>query len=212
LSVFLIIIYVISIFLITLTFQRFNNNNKELLRKIIHIGIGPLIPIAKYIGINQNTAQYVAGFIFLLVFINYIYKLFPIIEDVDRKSYGTLFYCLSFFTLISLFWDKEPESLIVGCFIMAFGDGFAGLIGKSFKSRSWKVFNQKKSLLGTSTMFLISFSIILIMSFISNYQFTFNYILLALIATCLEQFSFIGIDNLIVPTISAFLYSYLIAI
>jgi len=35
-----------------------------------------------------------------MVFINYIYKLFPTIEDVERKSNGTLFYCLSLFVLI----------------------------------------------------------------------------------------------------------------
>jgi len=61
-----------------------------------------------------------------MVFINYNYKLFPTIEDVERKSYGTLFYCLSLFILIYLFWNKDPYALITGFFLMTFGDGLAG--------------------------------------------------------------------------------------
>jgi phytol kinase len=80
-----------------------------------------------------------------MVFINYTYKLFPTIEDVERKSYGTLFYCLSLFILIYLFWDKDPYALISGFFIMTFGDGLAGLIGKSL-TRKVGFFLNKKNL------------------------------------------------------------------
>ena len=106
--------------------------------------MGPLIPIAQFLGINQTFALYFTGLISLLTFINYQSKLFPTIEDIDRKSYGTLFYCLSLFILIYLYWNKDSSSLIVGFFIMTFGDGFAGLIGENFQSRSWTLFNQKK--------------------------------------------------------------------
>ena len=95
-----ILIYIFILFLISIIYKRFNPNNKETLRKIIHIGIGPLIPLAKFLGIDQISALYFTGLISLLTFINYQSKLFPTIEDVDRKSYGTLFYCLSLFILI----------------------------------------------------------------------------------------------------------------
>jgi len=89
--------------------KKFNQNNKEIARKTIHIGIGPLIPIAQFLKINQNLALIFTGIISLMILINYIYKLFPIIEDVERKSYGTIFYCLSLFILIWLFWVKDPS-------------------------------------------------------------------------------------------------------
>ena len=117
---------------------------KKLLRKIIHIGIGPLIPIAQYLKIDQNSALTFTGIISLLIFLNYLYKLFPTIEDVDRKSFGTLFYCISLFILIFFFWEKDPYALIAGFFIMTFGDGLAGLIGKNFNSKSWIIFKTKK--------------------------------------------------------------------
>jgi len=36
--------YLFSIFLISIVFKKFNEDSKEIVRKIIHIGIGPLIP------------------------------------------------------------------------------------------------------------------------------------------------------------------------
>jgi len=141
-----ILLYLFIVFLISIVFKNFNEDNREIVRKIIHIGIGPLIPIAQFLKINQNSALIFTGIVSLMVLINYTYKLFPTIEDVERKSYGTLFYCLSLFILIYLFWDKDPYALISGFFIMSFGDGLAGLIGKNFNSKSWIFFKQKKSL------------------------------------------------------------------
>ncbi len=202
--------YIIFIFLITKLIKNFYPENQELLRKIIHIGIGPLIPFAKFLAIEQGAALFFAGGISLLILINYIYKLFPIIEDVDRKSFGTLFYCLSLFILISIFWDKDPLALIAGYFVMTFGDGLAGVIGKNIKSKDWKVFKQKKSFIGTSTMFITSFIVVSIVGYLGNYDCYFYYFCIALIATLLEQISIIGIDNLSVPLISAFLFNSLV--
>ncbi len=206
----LIIIYIIFIFCISLVFKKLNPSNKELLRKIIHIGIGPIIPLAIFLGISQTYAITFAGVITFLILLNYIYKLFPIIEDVDRRSLGTLFYCLSLLTLIIIFWDKNPSALIAGFFIMSFGDGFAGLIGKSFKSKEWIILNQKKSLIGTLTMFLISLIVVTLLGIYYGYGLHFQYLIVALIATFLEQISIFGIDNLIVPLSSSIIYSLLI--
>ena len=206
----LIGIYIVFIFLISKIFKNFYPKNQELLRKIIHIGMGPLIPIAKFLDIDQSAAQYFAGGISILIVINYIYKLFPIIEDIDRKSFGTFFYCFSLLILISLFWEKDPLALTAGFFIMTFGDGLAGLIGKNFKSKSWTIFNQKKSIIGTTTMFLISLLVVSVLGYQNNIDFNYYYFGIALLATLLEQISIIGIDNFSVPIITSTIYHLLI--
>ena len=206
----IILLYIFSIFLISTIFKKFNSDSKEIVRKIIHIGIGPLIPLAQFLEIDQNAALIFTGIVTLMVFINYNYKLFPTIEDVERKSYGTLFYCLSLFILIYLFWDKNPYSLITGFFIMTFGDGLAGLIGKNFDSKSWIFFKQKKSLFGTLTMFLTSLIIVCSIGYSQENSINLNYITLAFIATLLEQFSVLGIDNLIVPISSGLFFNFFI--
>ena len=205
-----IILYLFSIFLISIVFKKYNEDNREIVRKIIHIGIGPLIPIAQFLKINQNSALIFTGIVSLMVFINYTYKLFPTIEDVERKSYGTLFYCLSLFILIYLFWDKDPYALISGFFIMTFGDGLAGLIGKSFNSSSWIFFKQKKSLFGTMTMFLTSLIVVCSIGYAQQNSLNLNYFTIAFLATVLEQFSILGIDNLIVPISSALWFNFFI--
>ena len=198
------------VFFVSIIFKKFDKNNKELLRKIVHIGIGPLIPIAQFLKIDQNSALIFTGIISLIVFMNYRYKIFPTIEDVERKSYGTLFYCISLFFLIAFFWNKDPYSLITGFFIMTFGDGLAGLVGKSFNSKSWIFFEQKKSLFGTMTMFLTSFIIVSSLGYAQQNTFNLNYFTIAIFATLLEQFSILGIDNLIVPISSALCFNFFI--
>ena len=205
-----ILLYLFSIFLISIVFKKYNKDSREIVRKIIHIGIGPLIPIAQFLKINQNSALIFTGIVSLMVFINYNYKLFPTIEDVERKSYGTLFYCLSLFILIYLFWDKDPYALISGFFIMTFGDGLAGLIGKNFNSKSWIFFKQKKSLYGTITMFSTSLIVVCSIGYSQQNSLNLNYFIIAFIATLLEQFSVLGIDNFIVPISSALLFNFLI--
>jgi len=205
-----ILLYLLSIFLISIVYKKYNEDSREIVRKIIHIGIGPLIPIAQFLKINQNSALIFTGIISLMVFINYTYKLFPTIEDVERKSYVTLFYCVSLFILIYLFWDKDPYALISGFFIMTFGDGLAGLIGKSFNSKSWIFFKQKKSLFGTMTMFLTSLIVVCSIGYAQHDSFNLNYFTIAFFATLLEQFSVLGIDNLIVPISSALYFNFFI--
>ena len=66
----LILIYIFFIFLASIIYKVFNPNNKEVLRKIIHIGIGPLIPFAKFLDIDQTSALYFTGLVSCLTFIN----------------------------------------------------------------------------------------------------------------------------------------------
>ena len=206
-----VLIYLLLVFLISIIFKKFNQDNKEVLRKIIHIGIGPLIPIAQFLKINQNSALIFTGIVTLMVFVNYTYKLLPAIEDVERKSYGTLFYCISLFVLIYLFWDKDSYALITGFFIMTFGDGLAGLIGKNFNSKSWIFFKQEKSLLGTLTMFLTSLIVVCSIGYAQQKNLNLNYFTIAFLATILEQFSVYGIDNFIVPISSALCFYFFMA-
>ena len=210
LKIALICIYIFSIFLLSSIIQKYSPNNNELKRKIVHIGIGPLVPFAKFLEIDQNSALFFTGIISLLVLTNYSFKIFPTIEDVERKSYGTFFYCLSLFVLISLFWDKDPYSLIAGFFVMTLGDGLAGLVGKTFNSKSWFFLKQKKSLIGTLTMFVTSLIIVSSLGYTQQNNLNLNYFTIAFIATLLEQISFAGIDNFIVPITSAICFNFFI--
>ena len=211
LNYFVIIFYILSIFSIAIIYRIYKPHNKEFLRKIIHIGIGPLIPIAQYLQINQMSALVFTGLMSLLILLNYRYRIFPIIEDVDRKSYGTFFYCFSLFILILCFWKEDPLSLTTGFLIMTFGDGFAGLLGKNIPSKTWSLLKQKKSLLGTLTMFITTLVILISLSYSGGYEFSLYLIIIAIFTTLFEQISIVGVDNLTVPIFSAFSFNLLIS-
>ena len=93
---------------------------------------------------------------------------------------------------------------------MTFGDGLAGLIGKKFKSRNWIFFKQKKSLFGTLTMLLTSIIVVCSVGFAQQNNFNLDYFIIAFVATALEQFSVLGIDNLIVPISSALCFNFFV--
>ena len=93
---------------------------------------------------------------------------------------------------------------------MTFGDGFAGLIGKNFQSKSWFFFNQKKSLFGTITMFITSLIVIFSLSYFQKYSLNINIFVIAFISTVIEQFSIFGLDNFFVPISAAFFFNYFI--
>jgi phytol kinase len=83
---------------------------------------------------------------------------------------------------------------------MAFGDGFAGLIGKSINSPKWSVLGQTKSIAGTFTMGTVVAITTTTISSINNLGIQpLEIILISLIATFLEQISPWGIDNITVP-------------
>ena len=102
-----------------------------------------------------------AGLVTLATAINQRWRLIPAVEDVDRNSYGTTAYGLSITALMLLFWTQQPDAVCAGVLVMACGDGLAGLVGRSIASPQWSVMGQTKSLVGTTTMLAVSFTVLL---------------------------------------------------
>ena len=87
---------------------------RELVRKIIHIGCGFLLPISWYLQLPKTIALIAASAATVLVFLNHKIRLFELIEDVKRPTLGTTFYCLSIVSLILAFWDRNPFAMVSG--------------------------------------------------------------------------------------------------
>ncbi len=83
---------------------------------------------------------------------------------------------------------------------MAFGDGLAGLVGRSINSPKWSILGQSKSVAGTFTMMTVVAITTATISSINNLGIQpVEIIVISLIATFLEQISPWGIDNITVP-------------
>jgi phytol kinase len=182
-------------------------------RKVVHIGSGPVLLLAWGLGIDRRIALPVAGLVTLLAALNHRIRVLPAIEDVDRRSYGTIAYGATIVLLLLLWWPAQPAAVAAGVLVMAWGDGFAGLIGPSWPSPSWQVWGQKRSLLGTATMALASLgALALVRQLALAAGLTAPDLgalaAMALLATTLEQVAWLGMDNLSVPLAVAALWRW----
>ena len=199
-AITLIALWIITILIIAFLCKKYFPTKDELSRKIIHIGTGPVILLAWLFDIPKNIAFFSAFFITIALGINYQYRLLPAIEDIERKSFGTIAYGISITLLLLLFWPRYASSISIGILSMAFGDGLAGLIGKSINSPKWSVLGQTKSIAGTFTMGVVVGITTTTIYSINNLDIQpLEIIVISLIATFLEQISPWGIDNITVP-------------
>ncbi len=184
------------------------NGQREWSRKLVHIGTGAVVPLAWLFGIERWIAIPAAAAITVLAAINHRSRLLPAIEDVGRHSYGTIAYGAAITTLLLAYWPSQPDAVCAGVLVMALGDGLAGLLGPLIPSPSWTLAGHRKSIAGTATMAGASvLSLELLASLSRAGTPTGVPLAIALVATALEQFAWLGIDNLTVPIVSGWLWA-----
>jgi phytol kinase len=182
---------------------------REWSRKLVHIGAGPVVLIAWAFGVDRLIAVPAAAAITLLAALNHRVRVLPAIEDVERRSYGTVAYGASITLLLWLWWPAHPSTVAAGALVMAFGDGLAGLLGPLIPSPSWTVLGERRSLVGTAAMGGASLAVLLALAQLGGGPAPAWITLIALIATVLEQWPLLGIDNFTVPLAVAGLWQVL---
>ncbi len=209
----LIFLYLGILVAIAEILHRFLKIDTELTRKIVHIGSGHSLLFAWLFHIPLNIclwASIVAGIIALM---SYFLPILPSIHSVGRQSLGTFCYAISIGVLTGWFWQiDQPQYAVIGILIMAWGDGMAGVIGTQYGKNFYYVIGNKKSWEGSLTMMVMSFLVTSIMLLITvglTGQILLIALIVALLATALESYSKLGIDNLTVPVGSAAICFYL---
>ena len=191
--------------------RRLRPNQRELSRKIVHIGTGAVVPLAWFFEIPFVVALPVAAVITVVTTINHQWRFIPAVEDVDRNSYGTIAYGIAITTLLLLFWPTRADAVSAGVLVMALGDGLAGLIGRNVESPKWVLFGQTKSSVGTMTMAVVSGLVLIGLAQWSGADLSLPAALgMVAMATGLEQLSWGGLDNLSVPLSVGVLWSQLV--
>ncbi|MDX9780842.1 MAG: DUF92 domain-containing protein, partial [bacterium] len=127
-------------------------------RRLVHILVGCLVCAAPFI-FESRIPVLTLTLLFTLANILAIrFKLIKSIHETDRISYGTVYFPVSFFILVFWFWDKDPAILLTAMLIMAFADPVASWVGESRKKPLlFKILSEKKSLQGSSAMFVTAF-------------------------------------------------------
>ncbi len=191
--------------------RRLRPNQRELSRKIVHIGTGAVVPLAWFFEIPFVIALPVAAVITVVTTINHQWRFIPAVEDVDRNSYGTIAYGIAITTLLLLFWPTRADAVSAGVLVMALGDGLAALIGRNVESPKWILFGQTKSSVGTMTMAVVSGLVLIGLARWSGADLSLQAaVCMVAMATSLEQLSWSGLDNLSVPLSVGVLWSQLV--
>lgn len=180
---------------------------KEMARKFIHIMLGNWWFIAMYFFTNVWFAIFVPITFIIINYVSYKQDLIKVMEREQQDGLGTVYYAITLLILVIMSFGiyQKPQFGLIPNLIMAYGDGFAAVVGKLVKSKIYQIGETKKSIAGSFTMFMISF-IFIIGYLIFKQIFIFWQIILigfimAIVVTIIEAISVKGIDNISVPVI-----------
>lgn len=192
--------------LLAVSLQYWKIVQPEFIRKVVHIGTGNVILFAWWLDLPAAVGIGSSVLFSIITLLSYRFPLLPGIDSVGRKSLGTFFYAVSIGTLTACFWQNYPWFAVIGILIMTWGDGLAAVVGQRWGKHQYQLWGMQKSWEGSLTMLLMSWAVSsLILA--SVYGMVWQTWLIALgvaaVATGLEAFSKLGIDNLTVPLGSA---------
>ena len=181
--------------------------SKNYTRKMVHILIGfEWVILFAFFGGGIHTLSVCLIFTLLLI-VTYFKKLTPMIASEGDNSPGTVYYgvAMSVMATVCLFVPKFILYFGIGVFTTSLGDGFAGLVGQSFKKCNPKIYG-KKTLLGFLSNVLISFFVPFVFDKIFGLGFSlFECAMLGIFSAGVELISTRGLDNISVTFASSFL-------
>ncbi len=177
--------------------------SKENARKFVHISVGNIIIFVPIFNDKLiATAVPLAG-----GFGNFLFSPKSPFEKMKLKTFdaghamGTVYYAVALTALTYLGFDT-PWIIAATFLPVAYGDGFAAVMGPKAKSGKFRTIAGEKTLLGTSSMLLASFLSVSTMITLMGYDLKFA-ILIGLIAatvgSIIELISLKGLDNLLIP-------------
>ena len=153
-----IVVSYLYIALVIIGAKIFEKKGKEATRKFIHIMLGNWWIIAMYFFTNVWSAVLVPATFVVINYLSYKKNLIKVMERDEQDGLGTVYYAIALFVLaiVSFGILKKPSLGLVPTLVMAYGDGLAAVIGKSIKSKKYKLSDTKKSFAGSVTMFTIA--------------------------------------------------------
>lgn len=194
-----------------------SNWSPEVTRKLVHILIGILIFFAPQL-FSSGIPAILLGLVFSLASLASVrFGLLKGIHGTHRRSYGTVFYPLSFLILVLLFWDSVPQIISISILVLAFSDAAAAIVGYIIAApHIYYLTSDKKSIEGSATMFATTLFVVLLLLNLNlsvNLDFRSTLLIalaLSLFVTAWEAMSSNGFDYLTIPLSTAFVLHYFI--
>lgn len=202
---FSFVVLVIAVaYVLTLT-KRFD---PEVVRKFIHIGVSNWYFIYVH---YFNDVRYAITVPIIFVIVNAVATFSNLTKYLEmrdrRRNYGLIYFPISLVVLAILqyYYDYPLYAVGMSILIMGYGDGLSALVGKKYGKKRIPSISAVKTYVGCSTMFFVTFAVVLGISYVhklSKFQGIEGYakiIIISFIATILEAATPFSLDNLTVP-------------
>jgi phytol kinase len=185
-------------------------------RKVIHIGVAHWWLIAMATMDDPWVASIGPASFILINTLAIRYRLLPAMDRAaDARNWGTVYFPISLLVLVNLCWRGVMPVWVGGLavLVLGWGDGLAAIAGEGNDARGMRIWGGRKSAAGTAVMFGASFAVTLTFTLIFNRR--FGALLpaagisaaVAMVASVVELFTPLGIDNITVPLLTAALYA-----
>jgi uncharacterized protein (TIGR00297 family) len=183
-------------------------------RQFVHVGVGLLVVVSPFIFRSALQPIVLALIFIILNAITLLMGQFKGMHTTERRSFGTVFFPLTFLILILVYWYSDPSILIVGMLIMTLADPLASIIGMRVKHPiKFQLWQDTKTVQGSLTVFVVSFLVAMAFFAIgrkvdqSAVPSLVSLVVIALavgvVALLAEAISAAGSDNLSLPLFSA---------
>lgn len=212
--------FVFSVIGIAQLLLRAKITNATVTRKLVHIGVSHWWFLAMLF-FDRWQFAIVGPIAFIIINLwSYLFRLFPAMEHEERtKNLGTVYFPIALLSLVLLGWAGPLPIWVagMGILVMGYGDGFASLVGERYARSTFRIYGGNKSFLGTVSMFVAStlvvaaFCLIFGQDTIASGANAAGWIIAAAlttgaVATAVEVFTPLGIDNLTVPILTSLFF------
>ena len=169
----------------------------EFSRKFVHITVGSFVAFWPYF-LSWNEIRILSLMFLVVVGISKYFKVFKAIHSVTRPTWGEVYFALA--VGLVTFVTHRPVIYAAALLQMSLADGLAAIIGTKYGAgTSYKVFGNRKSLVGSACFLLVSYIIVLSVSVFTLHIAIPWCLIIATSAAVLENIGFKGLDNLLVP-------------
>lgn len=186
----------------------------EYSRKISHILVGVWFSVLPFY-LSENELIFFFSMVFSIGLLNRYVRVFRSIYSVRRKSFGDILYALGLLLVVAI--AREPWIISLAALHIALADGLAAILGRKYGTKyQLKFFTNKKSAVGSSTFFLVSYILtsVFYMHFAGGFHASETLLVISLLSAILltmsEAFTLLGLDNVSIPLLCAIIANSLI--
>lgn len=181
--------------------RRIKHYSGETTRKFVHIAVATFVAFWPFF-LNDLTITIACLAFFAAIVASRYLDIFPSIHRVSRKTWGDILFPVGI--LATLYVANSPWIFAAAMLHLGLADGMAAILGCKYGMKhKFKVFGHTKTILGTTTFFVISVLITYwLMTFTPSLIGEHGYwllLVLPIMSTGIELVAGKGTDNLFVP-------------